>query len=201
MNSKINSAQLITGIFLFLIFMPLSAIAQNQNELSIQTGLIRGGTEPENFFDGHSIGVSYNHQIIPYIYLNTGLSVSTLYQRVDDWPDLNNHASFMRVEIGAEFAPLVLGSFQLRLSGGGSFQNRATTQMLDPRTSVGWGGEKVSNYQYRSHHVGYKFELILQFQITDRVFIAPASSMRSYPRGDFWTPNTFDMGIRAGIKM
>lgn len=188
----------------------LSAPVQAQNsfntnnELSLTVERVRGGWEPLDFFDGHSIGVSYNRELIPYVLLHTEISFSQIL--LADEGEGNYFAdrhfnSMVTSDLGIELIPVSANWFQLRLGFAGSLQNRFTSDGMDPETKSGnQTGERVYFFNFSTMHTGYKFELKTPIAFSRQFFLAPVATMRSYPKGEYDIPRSFEFGILGGYQ-
>lgn len=192
---------LIAG-FIFISFLPPKMVLSQslqKNEISFHTNLVRGGFEPYDFFDGTAIGFLYNREVFPYVMVHTNFVAVQLFNGYD-WINHNHNNGLINSDIGIEIAPFEFKKFQVRFVVAGSLQIRNSVEPLDPELLTSFGGADYSTiYSFRSYHFGYKFELKLPVQISERFFAAPITTMRTYPKGNY-TPDIFEVGIQGGIK-
>ncbi len=181
-------------------YTPADIHAQTKNEISFHSNLVRGGFEPYKFFDGTAIGFTYNREIHPYIMVHTNLVAVQMFDGDELWIDHNHNNGLINSDIGVEIAPFEFKKFQVRFGFAGSVQVRNSVESMDPETLSGRGSSEFSTiYSFRSYHLGYKFELKFPVQLFERFFVAPISTIRSYPRGNY-IPNSLEVGIQGGIK-
>lgn len=175
-----------------------------KNELSLTIQRVRGGWEPMNFFDGNSVGVSYNREVIPYIHIHSEISFTQLLL-ADEGEGryyADRHFNNMVIsDIGIELIPISANWFQLRFGFAGSLQYRQTSDGMDPEKKTGNQiGEKVYFFNFSTVHSGYKFELKTPVLLSTQFFLAPVASMRSYPNGKYDIPRSFELGIQGGYR-
>lgn len=194
---------------LFFCFNFLSVVqAQNllntDNEISITFERVRGGWEPLDFFDGHAIGVTYNRELFPYIMLHSEISFSRFLLTDDGEGDyaselhLNN---MINSDFGMELIPVSIKRFQLRFGFGVSVQYRQSSDGMEPETKTGNQlGNKVYFFNFSTLHLGYKFELKTPVIVFRQFFLAPTATIRSYPKGKYDVPRSFELGIQGGYK-
>lgn len=193
---------LVMGLIFISFLLPKTAFSQSQqkNEISFHTNLVRGGFEPFKFFDGTAIGFSYNREVFPYVIVHTNLIAVQLFDGEEFWIDHNHNNGLINTDVGIEIAPFEFKRFQVRFGIAGSIQIRNSVESMDPETWSGLGGADFSTiYSFRSYHLGYKFELKFPVQIFERFFVAPISTIRSYPRGNY-IPNSLEVGLQGGVK-
>lgn len=179
----------------------------HKNEFITGLNLVRGGFDPYNFFDGYALNVVYNREILPYVLVHTNFNASQLSDikgtlGPENEPSLRHHNSIYILDAGPEIIPIEIKNFQLRFTFSGSFQYRYTSDGMNPeRLSTSSGREgKNQFYNYTSSHWGYKFEIKPTFLIQDNYLVSLKTSMRSFPTGTYYIPNSFELGLQGGIK-
>lgn len=210
MKLELKKNRILQGfaISCFIVFnlIAIDSLAQfdQDQEISVHLNLIRGGWEPLNFFDGYSTGLSYNRELLPYIYFHSKVSLIQLHM-VDEgengyYADRYINNGFIS-DAGIEFVPVYFKRFQVRFNFSGSLQHRHNSDGMDPhRFTSSQHGKKVNFFNFKSIHTGYKFELKIPLTLHNRFYLTPEAIIRSYPSGDYDIPNSFELGIQGGIQ-
>lgn len=120
--------------------------------------------------------------------------------------DSNYQNNFVMTDLGIRLIPLSFKGFQMIFGFSGSFQYRQTADNLHPERKTGSSvigeGHKplTQSFIYSSAHVGYKFEMLTTFSLSEEFYLGPSAAIRSYPRGGFDITRSFEFGMQGGYR-
>lgn len=180
-------------------------ITDKKNEFSTSLERVRGGRSISDSFNGGGVGLSYNRQLVPYVLLHSELSFEQFFL-MDRLGDSNYQNNMIITDLGAQLVPISYKRFELHFGLAASLKYQQKSDYLDPENlngqTAGGEGEKplTDFFNYSSVHLGYKFELKTLFIVSDRWQLGPLATVRSYPKGRYDIPRSFEFGMQGGYR-